>query len=182
MESSKKCEGGSSRSTKSNELIITPQSKSCKRAARLMILKMEIARHAQQRRRIIMYKKRMVNKFCSINMESSKKCEGGSSRSTGSNEPIILPQSKSCKRARLNRLMILNRSRESCAYSHSVVGLNGVVITTTTAALEEVVSHLLPTSELAGNDTIILIHDLILVIIYTANHHIYIFLSFDLCI
>uniref|UniRef100_A0A2N9H4U3 Retrovirus-related Pol polyprotein from transposon TNT 1-94-like beta-barrel domain-containing protein n=1 Tax=Fagus sylvatica TaxID=28930 RepID=A0A2N9H4U3_FAGSY len=84
-----------------------------------MILKMEIARHARQRRRIIMYKKRMVNKFCSINMESSKKREGGSSRSTGSNEPIILPQSKS-------------------------------FITTTTAALEEVVSHLLPTSELAA--------------------------------
>ena len=110
-------------------------------------------------------------------MESSKKCEGGSSRSTKSNEPIINPQSKSCKRARLNRLMILNRSRESCEYSHSVVGLNGVVITTTTAALEEVVSHLLPTSELAGNSTIILIHALILVIIY-----IYIYLSFDLCI
>ncbi|GMY21769.1 hypothetical protein FCV25MIE_17012 [Fagus crenata] len=113
MESSKKRQSGSSRSTESKEPIITPQSESCKRA-RLMILKMETARRARQRRRIIMYKKRMVNKFCSINMESSKKRECGSSRSPESNKPISIPQS------------------ESCAYSHSVVGLNGDVITTTT--------------------------------------------------
>jgi hypothetical protein len=105
-----------------------------------MILKMETTRHARQRRRIIMYKKRMVNKFCSINMESSKKCECGSSRSPESNKPISIPQP------------------ESFAYSHSVVGLNGDVITTTTVAVEEDLSHLLPTSKLTGNNTIILIH------------------------
>jgi hypothetical protein len=119
MESSKKRQSGSSRSTESKEPIITPQLESCKRA-RLMILKMETARHARQRRRIIMYKKRMVNKFCSINMESSKKHECGSSRSPESNKPISIPQPK------------------SCVYSHSVVGLNGDVITTTTVAVEEV--------------------------------------------
>jgi hypothetical protein len=119
MESSKKRQRGSSRSTESKEPIITPQLESCKRA-RLMILKMETARHARQRRRIIMYKKRMVNKFCSINKESSKKHECGSSRSPESNKPISIPQPK------------------SCVYSHSVVGLNGDVITTTTVAVEEV--------------------------------------------
>ena len=139
MESSKMRQSGSNRSMESKEPIITPQSESCKRA-RLMILKMETARHARQRRRIIMYKKRMVNKFCSINMESSKKRECGSSRSPESNKPISIPQPK------------------SFAYSHSVVGLNGDVITTTTVAVEEDLSDVLPTSELAGNNTIILIH------------------------
>ena len=104
-------------------------------------------------------------------MESSKKREGGSSRSTGSNEPIILPQSKSCKRARLNRLMILNRSRESCEYSHSVVGLNGAVISyyhnysCSGRSCESSFAYFLA----EGNNTIILIHALILDIIYTAK-------------
>lgn len=53
-------------------------------------------------------------------MESSKKHECGSSRSPESNKQISIPQPK------------------SCVYSHSVVGLNGDVITTTTVAVEEV--------------------------------------------
>ncbi|KAL0007474.1 hypothetical protein SO802_008976 [Lithocarpus litseifolius] len=135
---------------------------------------MEAARLTRQGRRMIMYKKRMA-KMYSTNIVSSKKFEGGSHRSKKHKDIAMIHDTYSCKRARLNRRMLLNlnRTRESSSnaqclrrstpslinvFSHSVVGLNGDVATTT--IVQEFGIHLLtnvsaldkhlPTTELTG--------------------------------
>ena len=140
---------------------------------------MEAARLACQRRRMIMYKKRMA-KMHSINIVSLKKFGGGSHRSKKDKDIAMIHDTDSCQRARLNKRMVfnLNCTRESSSnaqclrrstpsvinvFSHSVVGLNGDVATTTT--VQEFGIHLptnasaldkhLPTTELTGTNFII---------------------------
>ena len=116
----------------------------------------------------------------STNIVSSKKFGGGSHRSKKHKDIAMIHDTDSCKRARLNRRMVLNlnRTRESSSnaqylrrstpsvinvFSHSVVGLNGDVATTTT--VQEFRIHMptkssaldkhLPTTELTGTNFII---------------------------
>ena len=140
---------------------------------------MEAARLARQRRRMIMYKKRMA-KMHSTNIVSSKKFGGGSHRSKKHKKIAMIHDTDSCKWARLNRRMVLNlnRTRESSSnaqclrrstpsvinvFSHSVVGLNGDVATTTTVqefgirmpTNSNASDKHLPTTELIGTNFII---------------------------
>ena len=130
---------------------------------------------------MIMYKKRMAQMH-STNIVSSKKFGGGSHRSKKHKDIAMIHDTNSCKRARHNRQMVLNLNRtwESSSnaqclrrsfplvinvFSHSVVGLNGDIATTTT--LQEVGSTLptnvsaldkhLPTIEIAGTNLTIVI-------------------------
>ena len=128
---------------------------------------------------MIMYKKRMAQMH-STNIVSSKKFGGGSHRSKKHKDIAMIHDTNSCKRARHNRQMVLNLNRtwESSSnaqclrrsfplvinvFSHSVVGLNGAVATTTT--VQEFRIHLptnanaldkhLPTTELTSTNFII---------------------------
>uniref|UniRef100_A0A7N2MUY5 Uncharacterized protein n=1 Tax=Quercus lobata TaxID=97700 RepID=A0A7N2MUY5_QUELO len=65
---------------------------------------MVAARLARQRRRMIMYKKRMA-KMHSTNIVSSKKFGGGSHRKKKHKDIAMIHDTDSCKRARLNRRM-----------------------------------------------------------------------------
>ena len=118
----------------------------------------------------------------STNIVSSKKFGGGRHRSKKHKDIAMIHDTDSCKRARLNRRMVLNlnlnRPWESISnaqclqrstpslinvFSHSVVGLNGDVATTT--IVQEFGIHLptnasaldkhLPTTELIGTNFII---------------------------
>ena len=100
---------------------------------------MEAARLARQRRRMIMYKKRMAKMYYT-NIVSSKKFGGGSHRSKKHIDIAMIHDTDSCKRARLNRQMVLNLNSMfavinpftyKCFFSLGCC-LNGDVATTTT--------------------------------------------------